>query len=412
MVSWLTIKLKRSGLDTMDAKESKKIKLLVVPDQFPEDEKDIAGVFIVNYLKCIEPYCDITVLHHRLCGAKKGVKSNWFLNRFWVIRNVVTSKRVPKLIKPFAYLLWLMGAVRLSKKFDDIDLIHAHGTILGGTLAWILSKKLKVPFVLTEHVGPFSKISDSFFRHYWAEKVMKRAEKVFAVSNHLKKEILGAGIKPKKIVVTHNPVDTDFFRYKRTTDNRRMGFASRLVPFKGGLRTVMAFHILEEEFPDWKLVIGGDGPEANLIKEYIAKNNLQERIDFKGYLSRDGFNELLETIDFFVFPSEHESFGLVVAEAMAKGMPVIAPNITGPAEFIGAESGILIDPFNVWEISQAMRKLIHGHQFYDTLVIRRKMIAEHGSNTFGLKLLREYYDVLNIDFVAQKVGVPCAELQD
>jgi len=149
----------------------KKINVLVIPDLFPKFEGDVQGIFILDYLKATSAYCENTVLFGRLTGEEKEIKIDG-IGDVPVHRFYASSKKVAKALKPFYYLIWFWKGCKMGKQIKNIDIIHAHGTILSGTLAFLLSKKLKVPFIITEHQGPFSVISDNSRKKRWAKKRM------------------------------------------------------------------------------------------------------------------------------------------------------------------------------------------------------------------------------------------------
>jgi len=127
---------------------NKKIKILVIPDLFPKFEGDVQGVFILDYLKSVKDYCTTNVLFLRLVG-KKGLTIDTNDN-YTTYRYCVSSKKIPTFLKPFAYLIWFIKGYQLGKKFTDTEIIHSHGSILSGTLSYILSKKLKAPLKLSK----------------------------------------------------------------------------------------------------------------------------------------------------------------------------------------------------------------------------------------------------------------------
>ncbi|MFB0925306.1 MAG: glycosyltransferase, partial [Vicingaceae bacterium] len=166
--------------------KSEKINVLVLPDLFPKNENDWVGIFVVDYIKSVIPNCIPVVFYSRLVGDNQDIKQEVFGNDFDVFRWSY-KKQVSSLLKPLYYLLWFSKTVnKIVSLKKEIDIIHAHGSILNGSVAYLLSKQLKVPFVISEHTGPFSKISDSFVKKKWAKFSLNRADNVFAVSNHLK----------------------------------------------------------------------------------------------------------------------------------------------------------------------------------------------------------------------------------
>ncbi|HTA62041.1 MAG TPA: glycosyltransferase family 4 protein [Bacteroidia bacterium] len=363
----------------------KKIKLLVIPDLFPKFEGDAQGIFILDYLKAVKDYCTTNVLFLRLVG-KKGltVDAN---DDYTTYRYCVSSKKIPAFLKPFAYLIWFIRGYRLGKKFTDTDIIHSHGSILSGTLSYILSKKLKVPFIITEHQGPFSMTSDNFWKLRWTRFIMQKADAVLTVSDHLKQEILNSGIHPKKIIVTYNPVDTDLFQPKTNTEiTNNILFVGRLDNFKGGLRCVKAFEKITEKYPLFTFTIVGDGEDYVPIKNYIKGKPFKERIILKGGLSKVEIAKEMQKADFFVFPSRHESFGLVIAEAISCGLPVIVGNQTAPKEYVSKDCGLLVPPDDIDAMANAMEQLLGTFTSYNASVMHQQMVADFGFDAFGKRL--------------------------
>ena len=365
---------------------NKKINLLVIPDLFPKFEGDIQGIFLLDYIKSVKEYCKTDVLFMRLVG-KKGLHTETTVDAT-IHRYCVSSKKTPFFLKPFAYISWFINGYRIGKMFKEVEIIHAHGSILSGTLSYLLSKKLKVPFIITEHQGPFTMTTNSFWKLYWTRFIMQKANAVLTVSNHLKEEILAANIHPKKIIVTHNPIDTDLFQPKiNMAITKNILFTGRLDEFKGGLRSLKAFHEIMPNNPQHRFTIVGDGEEMQVIKNYLEINpTLKAKVTLTGSLSKADIANQMQAADFFVFPSRHESFGLVIAEAMSCGLPVIVGNKTAPKEYVGKDAGILIPPDDIDSLADAMQQLIDNLSTYNVSVIRQHIVSNFSFTVFGLRL--------------------------
>lgn len=363
----------------------KKIKLLVIPDLFPKFEGDVQGIFILDYLKSVKDYCTTNVLFLRLVG-KKGLTVDVNAD-YTTYHYCVSSKKIPAFLKPFAYLIWFIKGYQLGKKFTDTEIIHSHGSILSGTLSYLLAKKLKVPFIITEHQGPFSMTSNNFWKLHWTRFIMQKADAVLTVSDHLKQEILNSSIHPKKIIVTYNPVDTDLFQPKTNTEStNNILFVGRLDNFKGGLRCVKAFEKITEKHPQYTFTIVGDGEDYVPIKNYIESKSCKERIVLKGGLSKAEIAKEMQKADFFVFPSRHESFGLVIAEAISCGLPVIVGNQTAPKEYVSKDCGLLVAPDDVDAMAKAMEQLISTFTTYNASAMHKQMASVFGFEAFGKRL--------------------------
>ena len=305
----------------------------------------------------------------------------------------MTNKKVNSLLKPFFYILWFIKGIQLGKAYTETTIIHAHGAVLNGLLAYFISKKLKIPFVVTEHTGPYSSILNSWLKSNISKFVFNKAAKVLVVSEHQKNELLKLGITKEKVEVSFNPVNTDVYKLTTVSDSKNIAFVSRLDEFKGALRTLKAFHKLVEKYPNYILTIVGEGEEFNVINEYINSNNLNDKVILKGTLTKPQIAEVLNKSSFFVFPSRHETFGLVVAEALSCGLPVICTNQTAPKEFINEQNGILVHPDSVEEMVNAMEEMIKNRTQYDAVQIRQQIEERFGLDSFGKKLIEIYQKI-------------------
>lgn len=373
--------------------QKKKINLLVISDLFPSERNFFSGIFIVDYLKSVKQYCNIDVLNIRLVG-EKGLK---LFNKefFHLYQYSLLSKPVVRFVKPIVYFFWFVKILTFQKKFKKIEIIHAHGTILSGTVAWLYSVLLNKPFVITEHLGPFTVISNNPIKLKWAKFIMQKANLLLVVSNHLKQEILSSKIHPQRIEISYNPVDTDIFLLKKTDKiNKQFLFVGRLDSFKGAFRVLKAFRSLTNSYPDWKYLIIGMGEDWQHIKHFIEENpELQNRVKLFGWKSKQEIAEIMLQCDFFIFPSLHESFGLVIAEAMASGLPVITTKYTAPPEYVDEKCGWTIDPESIDEITGALDYFINNHQNYNSFYIRNH-IVNFSIQRFGHRLYKYYTSVL------------------
>jgi glycosyltransferase involved in cell wall biosynthesis len=360
-----------------------KINVLVISDLFPQDENDMKGVFIPDYLKSTSELCNVSALVMRLHEKKTGIQRERKYNAD-IITSIISEKPVNKWRKPFAYIKYFRKAIELGLKEKNINIIHAHGSILSGTIAWRLSRKMNIPFVLTEHAGPFSSVKG--WKLKWTKFIMEKAHAVLNVSNHAKDEIMRSGIRLQKSFVTYNPVDTDLFLPSENR-NKVFLFAGRLDAFKGAYKLLKIFQQIHHKYPEWKFVIVGDGEDMPEIREFLtAHSELAEKVILKGQLNRSNLAAEMSKSAFFVFPSLHETFGLVLAEALSCGIPVIAPDRTAPSEYIHSNNGLLVDPHNENLIRESLEKMLNEYASYNSAKIRQEIIERFGFRNFGQHL--------------------------
>lgn len=154
----------------------------------------------------------------------------------------------------------------------------------------------------------------------------------------------------------------------------------RLVPQKGFDLLIKAFATIAPAFPDWKLVIWGEGPErASLVRlrDFVG---LEERILLPGISERPG--GWTETADAFVLSSRYEGWGNVLLEAMSMGLPVVSFNCDwGPSEMIqDGIDGLLVPPEDLTALSKALAKILGGQALRERLGANAAVAARQFSN--------------------------------
>ncbi len=132
-----------------------------------------------------------------------------------------------------------------------------------------------------------------------------------------------------------------------------IGALGRLHEIKGFDVLLRAAAKLRDRGVDFRLKLAGDGPELGALVQLSEQLGLQDRVEFTGWIANPV--DFLKTVDLFVMPSRYESFGLVVIEAMAAGVPVITSDIEGPCEILkGGALGTLFRNEDDTDLARAM----------------------------------------------------------
>jgi len=134
--------------------------------------------------------------------------------------------------------------------------------------------------------------------------------------------------------------------------------ASNIKPHKNLKRLLQAFGQLQGDYPDLDLVVaGGDFSEHPELQALCAEQGIEDRVRSLGFLPKRELRGLYHLAEVFVFPSLYEGFGLPPLEAMACGTAVVASRSSAIPEVVG-HSGLLVNPFRVQAIAEAVRSLL------------------------------------------------------
>lgn len=134
----------------------------------------------------------------------------------------------------------------------------------------------------------------------------------------------------------------------------------RLSAEKGVDELIEVFHALPEEYRDWRLQIVGDGEQREALEKQIAALHLEDRVVLHGYLPRQEVNRLLMEASVYVMTSHTESFGLVLIEAQAAGVPCVAyDSARGACELIrNGINGFLVSNRDRAEMVRVLERLM------------------------------------------------------
>ncbi|GBO52851.1 glycosyltransferase [Pseudanabaena sp. lw0831] len=220
---------------------------------------------------------------------------------------------------------------------------------------------------------------------YWEKFAFQKTKMLIAVSETIKNELIGIGIDEAKIQVIANGVDVDeFFPTSPAYQNRqRFGLPEKvdLALFVGEFRTnrknldtVLKALV---NVPSLHLAVVGS-IEKSSYPQLAKQMGLAERVHFLGY--RSDIAKIMQAVDFFVFPSRYEPFGMVVSEAMASGLPVITTAVSGVAAIITPECGIVLpDSEDVLALTNALITLTTNFDLRMQMGKAARAIAEQHS---------------------------------
>jgi glycosyltransferase involved in cell wall biosynthesis len=242
------------------------------------------------------------------------------------------------------------------------DIVHAHA-YAGFPALYAARAKEKNKFVFSGH---YHGAGHTFLRNllhipyrFLGKQTFEKADKIICVSEYEKHLVLKRfKIKEKKIVVIPNGINLDEIRRyrKRSKNGRVILYVGRLEKYKGVQYLIQVLPRLSD---DIMLQIVGKGPyESNLLK-LAAQSGLEDRVEFSHDLSRDQLLQKYADADVFALLSNHEAYGIVVAEALCSGVPCIVANESALREWVDGKNCFGITcPIDPQELSNLIKSTI------------------------------------------------------
>lgn len=280
---------------------------------------------------------------------------------------------------------------RYVEAFGTPDVVHAHNLFAAGLIARRLFDDFGVPYVVTEHTSSYA---DSPIPHPdLAQHVIRAASAVIPVGSALVpqlEQVAGADLADR-ITVVPNVVDPVLLDTPLLPRGGRYTVAALgyLIPRKNYELLISAFAQAELP-PDSVLSIGGSGPQLLHLQELANRLGIADRVEFLGQLDRRGVVSLLQRAHVFAHPSDLESFGVVLIEAMALGMPIVATNSGGPADIVRAGVGLLTPVGDVRELAAALADIYARRAELDAEEIREQCRRRFGPEAFARRMTEIY----------------------
>ena len=266
--------------------------------------------------------------------------------------------------------------MRRLLKAHKIFVVNFH-SVGGHALLFVLLRRLGMfqgKIVLSFHGADVRQaVAAGGFDHALLRFLFRSADVRIAVSTDLGNQ-LSPLVDRESVAVVHNGFDLANLLANRDVDfrldPRLMGkpfilCVAAFVPWKGQEVLIQAFAGVAGEFPDLLLVlVGGSGPSTEAIRKAVAVSGLGDRILIFQDVAHRHMSNFYEAASLFVLPSREEPFGIVVLEAGAFGLPVIASKVGGIPELISdQETGLLVEPGNVAALQDALFKLLRAPEY-------------------------------------------------
>lgn len=302
-----------------------------------------------DYTKRITDH--ITIHYMRKSGIPRG-------NLFYYLFQA--SKQVRNSIMEFAPdIIHVQGASPILLSLRGINrknlIITQHG-IMAEEIKYQTSFQEKLKFWIKKLIEQY------YFTRFTNFTFISEKNREFLVKKKQIQDITGELI--------YNPVNPSFFDVKNKNGRtKKIIYVGVINPRKNLMCLLQAFNQVRNSIENAELMIVGGFTNAKYeqkIKQFIANNNLQNRVHFLGWKTQSEILKIYSEVDLFVLPSLQESLPVSIAEAMAASKPVIATDVGGVSEMITeGKSGFLIEPNNLNQLGEYLIETFSGRFDYN-----------------------------------------------
>ncbi len=331
------------------------------------------------------------------------------LKAFEMVNGVAVHRQIRPLSSGtiFGFFYLLSSAAALLRYHPGYHVIHVHHLYLdafvGGLLRPFHGKPVIAKVACGGYVGDLSRLKRTPLSVLLLN-VVRRLERVIAVSEEIARELAEYGFPVEKVVKIPNGVDIQRFYPvgDREAAKRALGLYGKIVSFVGrfdpqkGLNDMLrAWGQIAAAEPNALLLLLGTGPQEQELRQAASRLGITHRVLFVGPQADP--RPYLEASDLFVLPSRAEGMSNVLLEAMATGLPCVATRVGGNSDLIEDQvSGFLVEPGNVQQMADAVSRLLRDPERAQHLgrVARRTVEREFSIERVANRYIALYQQLL------------------
>ncbi len=320
------------------------MRIFLISNMYPSSKDAMYGVFVKNFRTELE---------------NQGV----YFSKLALIKGKPHS-----LLKKFFNYLIHYGRILLLTFSKGYDLVYLHYLSHHIPVLIVITMLVRKPLVINVHGSDLIGWEKNPLFRYLTERILERCQLLVVPTTYFKNIVMDMypAISVDKVFVSPSGgIDRKIFYPKevsRSDSTLCLGFVSRFIAEKGWQTFLESLVKLKDAKITFKALFVGKGPDETEIRHFIKKQQLEDSIDFVGFVPQNKLVDIYGQMDLYVFPSYRvaESLGLTGLEAMSCGVPVIGCNIAGPSTYIkDGINGHLFEAKNASELFNHIRDYIY-----------------------------------------------------
>ncbi len=359
----------------MDSNTStKKLRVLHVAKWYPNRSDVQNGVFVQKHIACTAMFAEVKVLAWLAGKGKTQVVES--IENGLPITRVYFNPKTTVSYKRSAFREYIRGHYN-NKNLPDIIHLHIFSPDLLLVVNW--AKKRKIPVVISEHWSGYARGVFAALPGWrkWAYRKLGKVNRVLPVSAFLQESMLENNVLGNFTVVP-NVVDFNPHQPKKLPQFTFLVVADFIDEIKNISGIINAFAEVFAANQTCQLHVVGGGPDEELIADLVAQSPAKQNIKLIGRLPNEEVLKLMPACHILVNNSRAESFGVVILEAHAAGIPVISTLCGGPNEWLEDEDyAIAVNDQKalVTAMKEALSRTAHNYVFTKHLRCAAKNVA-------------------------------------
>lgn len=284
----------------------------------------------------------------------------------------------------------------------NCNVIHCHDpkSVFYAFLATMFNRKISK--VVTMH-GWVKNDRNMKFNNYVEKLCLPFFDKIIAVSDEIKNQLLATSIPNNKVTYIPNAVNIDkFIPHSPASDKQfnkiKMLIVGRLSPEKGHLNLLLALNALKQKsFDNWQLSIIGDGELKKVLMDKVIELKLEQEVEFLGVQKE--MVAFYQQHNAYISSSLSEGMPLVILEAMACQLPIVATPVGAIPDLInGSQGGFLCENNSIESLTDSIEKLLvmSNAQLKETAKNGREYILKHYSLKAATSRHESLYHAVNL----------------